>query len=620
MDSRRNSRQEKDLLLNTCKAATDLVCNRKRVAAKEGSLVPESPPFGAPAGPTAAARSFVLIVRPRSGPPRRVALDGEPVTIGRAAIATIVLADPTVSGVHARIDPAGGGHEIFDCSSRNGTRVNRVPIDRRPLSPGDVIEIGGASLTYAEAGSPLDALDPRPPAPGAPLRTLLEDDTSTVKVAPEDFEIDFAEPKTAALDNPEEAQAQRQLVALYRAAKLLTPVRGGSPVELRFVDLARSLVGANRVGLFRVHPSATPEIMAGSCGEGVPSFEAAPPSAALLREAQRNYRALVFCAPRAGGDVGPASKAALPSSAIAVPIPLSGDPLLVAYADAFGNWPPFEAEDLRVFGIVARHASACIENQRARAALVAANENLERRVEARTREVVESAKLAAVGTLASGIAHEFNNLLYVILGNAEIAARTPGLSADGRERIETILEVARRSRDIVADLLTFAHRREPRREKLRVAEVVDSGLRLMKQEFARAKVALAVSLGEVPDVLGDAGQLTLAVVNLLKNAKDAIVRKGGGAVSVRLSFRTGRDDRDARVVIEVQDDGIGMAPEVRARLFEPFFTTKQPGEGTGLGLSITWGIIENHGGTIEVESEAGAGATFRVVLPAAPRV
>ncbi len=590
-------------------------------------------------------------------------------TIGRAATADVVLSDPTVSSIHARLQPLpkGSGWRIVDCHSRNGTLVNKRSVTERDLAIGDRIQIGAAVLVYTTPEGALET-PPEPPgpdpqslapgpapdpgnvtlsapragAPGAPLGettrmiiaaadpslrpapigTLLDDDTETITVAPDDFDIDFLDPSRAPAERASEASLERRLVALYRAAKTLTPLSDRTPVEPRFVKLVSSILGVVRAAVLRVRDDRCAEaghleIVAAVVRPGGPAFADVPPQLKTVRESRRIGRALLFSRPAGRPDLKGG-----PSGAVVVPFQLDPDERLIAYADIFEPWPSLGADDLRLLGILARHAAACISNHRLRDGLVLRNGDLERRVEERSRALVEQSKLAAVGTLAAGIAHEFNNVLAVIMGNAELALELKADAAETQSSLLQIMEAAKRSKEIVQHVLTFARRREPRREPVNLVEVVEATLRLLATDLARAGARIRRSFAALPPVDGEPGQIALAVLQLVKNARDAIAAKpGGGELHISLSRRIpsgpagGAAPGRVHAVLDVRDTGTGMPASVRERLFEPFFTTKPPGEATGLGLATAYGIVKNHGGTIEVTSAAGEGSTFRILLP-----
>jgi two-component system, NtrC family, sensor kinase len=225
--------------------------------------------------------------------------------------------------------------------------------------------------------------------------------------------------------------------------------------------------------------------------------------------------------------------------------------------------------------------------------------------------LMESDRLAAVGELVAGVAHEVNNPLSSISAFAQLLLRDGGLTPSQRESIEVIRSETQRASDVVKDLLAFSRRSEASREPLDLNSLLSRTLRLRGYQLTSNKVELETDLApELPAVMGDARQLQQVFINLVTNAIQAMAPLGGGTLSV-----TTRDEQ-ARVVVEMRDTGPGMSESVRAHIFEPFFTTKGEGEGTGLGLSVSYGIVTAHGGIIEVTNTSTAGTTFQVALPA----
>jgi nitrogen-specific signal transduction histidine kinase/CheY-like chemotaxis protein len=236
------------------------------------------------------------------------------------------------------------------------------------------------------------------------------------------------------------------------------------------------------------------------------------------------------------------------------------------------------------------------------------------------RHAEAAARLAGIGTLAAGVAHEINNPLAYVLANLawlreELGKEQALPPAELRKVVEEAHDGAARVRDIVQSLRLFA-RPDETVGPVDVGAAARSAITLARNEI-RHRAALVSRLPDVPPVLGNENRLAQVFLNLLTNAAQAIPAGHADRNEIRIEIRPGGD---RTVVAEVSDTGGGIPDEARAHLFEPFFTTKAVGAGMGLGLFVCHGIVAGMGGRIEVESRAGAGATFRLVLPAAPEV
>ncbi|WNG43716.1 PAS domain-containing protein [Archangium minus] len=227
-------------------------------------------------------------------------------------------------------------------------------------------------------------------------------------------------------------------------------------------------------------------------------------------------------------------------------------------------------------------------------------------------------RMVAVGTMASGIAHEINNPMAYVSANLSFLREQ--LSQEDvteldlvelREVVAEAIEGAGRVRSIVEDLKGFTRSDEKRLGPVELPQVIDSAQRLVRHQL-QTRARLVHALEPVPPVFGNAARLGQVLVNLLVNAVQSFSVRDPERNLIRISSRT---NGAAQVVVEVEDNGRGMEPEVLKRLFSPFFTTKPVGEGTGLGLAISHAIIESMGGQIEVRSTPGRGSTFRLVLP-----
>ncbi|HMC19506.1 MAG TPA: ATP-binding protein [Gemmatimonadales bacterium] len=228
--------------------------------------------------------------------------------------------------------------------------------------------------------------------------------------------------------------------------------------------------------------------------------------------------------------------------------------------------------------------------------------------------LIQSEKLAAVGQLVSGVAHELNNPLTSIAGLSEFLLEQKELGAKDRGHLRVIHEQADRAGRIVRNLLTFARKGPAEQAPVDLNDVIQRTLLLMSYDLTLKDIAVEKDLGTVPPVLGDRHALQQVLLNLLNNAAQAVAENPPDRPGV-IRIATWFDDR---VRMRVADSGRGITDDALPHLFTPFFTTKEPGQGTGLGLSITYSIVEAHGGRIAVERPAEGGAAFLVDLPPAP--
>ncbi|HEX6107103.1 MAG TPA: ATP-binding protein [Gemmatimonadales bacterium] len=238
-------------------------------------------------------------------------------------------------------------------------------------------------------------------------------------------------------------------------------------------------------------------------------------------------------------------------------------------------------------------------------------------------QLSQSQRLESVGRLAGGVAHDVNNILTAILGNAELLAPALSAGSEEQEELEEIVRSSLRARDLVQQLLAFARKQVLAPRVLDLNRSVRNSERLLRRVL-RADITLRLQLTEpLWPVLADPAQVEQVLVNLAVNARDAMPTGGTLTIetaNVELDPGFALEHHDAvepgpHVMLAVRDTGVGMPPDVLAHAFEPFYTTKPQGAGTGLGLSTTYGIVKQSGGHIYAESEVGAGSTFRVYFP-----
>ncbi|MFC1521522.1 sensor histidine kinase [Elusimicrobiota bacterium] len=233
------------------------------------------------------------------------------------------------------------------------------------------------------------------------------------------------------------------------------------------------------------------------------------------------------------------------------------------------------------------------------------------RLEETQSQLIQSEKLAAIGELAAGVAHELNNPMTGILGFAQILLQGKNLNAQQKEDLESICSQSERCSQIIRNLLQFSRRREPQREAVNPISMLEAAIKLVRYEFSTSGVEITCNFPNSvpPPVYADPSQLQQVILNMLTNAKQAMEDKKPGKLSIQAGYT------DEKVDLKFTDNGSGISANNLPRIFDPFFTTKPVGKGTGLGLSISYGIIEHHGGTINVDTEEGKGTTFTIELP-----
>ncbi len=236
----------------------------------------------------------------------------------------------------------------------------------------------------------------------------------------------------------------------------------------------------------------------------------------------------------------------------------------------------------------------------------------------------QAQKMEAVGTLAGGIAHEFNNILGIILGNVELAEGDIPEWNPAKYKLDEIKAASLRARGVVRQLLTFSRKGEENQKPLDLTLVVKEAIR-----FLRASIPTSIEIRQnIADrchtIIADATQIHQVILNLSTNAAHAMEETGGILEFFLQNFTLEKvDQRFAAklspgeyLLLEVSDNGAGISAEIIDRIFDPYFTTKEVGKGTGMGLSVVHGIVEAHGGSIQVESEPGSGTTFKILFPA----
>ena len=232
---------------------------------------------------------------------------------------------------------------------------------------------------------------------------------------------------------------------------------------------------------------------------------------------------------------------------------------------------------------------------------------IERELQKTQQALLQSEKLAAMGRLTSQIAHELNNPIYGIMNTLELLKTEIPPESKRRKILELALSETQRLAEMLRNMLSFSKPEEEKRRPVKMNELIGGILLVMEKQMRESNIKVETSFDdEIPEVMASTNQMRQVMLNILKNAKEAMPK--GGTLTVRTS------KEDKHVLIHVQDTGVGIPEEIRDKIFEAFFTTKQKVKGVGLGLSVCYGIIKDHGGEIKVESEEGKGTTFTIRL------
>ena len=313
------------------------------------------------------------------------------------------------------------------------------------------------------------------------------------------------------------------------------------------------------------------------------------------------------------------------AAVVAVPMLWQGEVTGVIDLIRFRHYTPFSRSDLELLTLLANHAAIATENVRLRDGLrreLGERKKVEKESLDLQRRMLAAQKLEGLGLLAGGVAHDFNNMLAVILGSAEMLKTGQLSESESRAYLAEIIEAAGRSRDMTRKLLAIGRRQPLEMKPLNLNEVI-LGAEGILRRTVRESIALDLRLAVSPPlIMADAGQIEQVILNLAANAQDAMPQ--GGRLSIETSVvqideasakNKGDLTQGRHVRLAVADTGVGMGKDTLERVFEPFFTTKPEGSGTGLGLSTVYGIVKQHGGSIDVQSETAQGTYFAIYFP-----
>jgi signal transduction histidine kinase len=514
-------------------------------------------------------------------------LKPRPYSIGRARHNDIALNEPSISKLHAHIDYQGGHFYVEDAGSMHGVYVNATKIRRSELVPGAQIQLGNVTLKFSPLGSE-SATGGMAKLPWVEQQQLLLQLVQTLNA-------------TLVL-SPVLEQVTDAIMHITGAERGFLLLADNSPAASRYPTVAglRLRVVRGRADAANGHGISGPIVRrALETGEVISTLRSRADVAALAPPARpdedtrpvQTIVCLPLRSPRAGADGAGGFPRALG----------------VLYVDNSGSAAPFSEDALRAAEALARHAALAIEN----AQLFEREQHTIEELQSAQKQLLQSEKLATIGQMAAGIAHELNTPLTYIMGNLELL-ELQELTAAQREMLSSIARGAERIRTLAQRLLAFSRPAREEMAPLSVNDVVERTLELCQYQIASGRVSLEKTLEpDLPRVLGVSNQLEMALINLVVNAVHAMGEKGG---SLSVGTRRRGDD----VEIWVKDEGPGIPDKVRTSLFEPFVTTKPEGKGTGLGLSTVLMVVERHNGHVDFDSEQSRGTTFRITLPPVP--
>jgi signal transduction histidine kinase len=516
-------------------------------------------------------------------------LKPRPYAIGRARHNDIAVNEPSISKLHARIDYQGGRFFVEDAGSMHGVYVNATKIRRVELVPGAQIQLGNVTLKFSPLGSESStgAMAKLPWVEQQQLLLqLVQTLNATLVLRP------VLEQVTDAIMHITGAERGFLLLSDNSAAASRYPVVAG--LRLRVVRGradARAQNGHGISGPIVRRALETGEVISTLRSRGEVVSVPAPARPDEDTHPVQTIVCLPLRSPRSGADGAGAFPRAIG----------------VLYVDNAGSAEPFSDDALRAAEALARHAALAIEN----AQLFEREQHTIEELQKAQKQLLQSEKLATIGQMAAGIAHELNTPLTYIMGNLELL-ELQDLSAAQREMLSSIARGSERIRLLAQRLLAFSRPAREEMAPLSVNDVVERTLELCQYQIANGRVSLAKALApDLPRVLGTSNQLEMALINLVVNAVHAMGEKGG---TLSLATRRRGDD----VELSVADEGPGIPDKVRSSLFEPFVTTKPEGKGTGLGLSTVLMVVERHNGRVDFDTDEGRGTTFRITLPPAP--
>ena len=564
-------------------------------------------------------KMFKLLIKTGEKKGKSYLIGDKVVLIGRDSSSTITLPDKRVSRRHASISPRGAEFLIEDLGSVNGTMVNNRPVRRQTLKPGDEIRIGStrlefAILTHEEDPSEGTKDDSRMVLPTSD-RDLAERSTVELTLPPSKLESLIVLPDQAELSVLQEAYLR--LAVMYRLINDLVTVTDLGELMDRTAEMVLEIIKADRAMIMLVDEQSG-ELLPRSARtrQGLTAACDISFSKTISRRVFETGQS-ILTSDATKDDRFLASKSIVLHSirsTLCVPIKTKEGILGIIHVDTVTKVLGFSKEDLELLAAMGHQIGIAVENAKLVTELKKANVELKDQ----QAKLIEAEKLALLGKIAGGVAHEINNPIMSVLGftgmvckRLQEAVPAPEKANECIRYLNIVQEEAQRCIQIVESISQFYRRKQSSMAPIRVEKVIEAALSIAMLYMNKGRIEIVTRLSpDLPPVLANKGLLQQVLVNILLNARDAMEK--GGVLSVSTGF-----ENPPWVTIRISDTGHGIKPEDIERIFTPLFTTKGEGKGTGLGLSISQDIIKSHNGAIEVESVPGKGTSFIVRLPSA---
>lgn len=539
----------------------------------------------------------------------------QPVTIGRDPSNTVVLPDASISRVHARIVPREKHYLIEDLGSVNGTFVNRKRVASTELEIGDRIRVGQTSLHFLHLRAPEATSNGEETSSAAAqiLPERPEDQALTIRIALPLQDTSLSSPDQSSLSDLNKAYDRLSL--LYHLIQDLVTIVDFPEVLNKTLQKVIDLVKGDRALIIMLDEETGDFVPYMSRNrEGLSNQGEISISRAICREVLHSGQSLLTSDAMEDRRFQGSESVVVQRIRTAMSAPIKGKEKLLGmiHVDSIGRLTTFSREDLELLTAIGCQAGIAIEN----AMLFDETRKAHRELQERQSQLLEAEKLAALGKIAGGVVHEVINPMTVIMGftgmvtkKLEQARLDPESVNECLQRLKSVEEEAKRVLEIVENISQFYRRRKSVRTLTDIHGEIEAALKIAEYRRSSGIEIVKEFTPFLPAVMADRSQLQAVFLNLINNAMDAVETLG------TITITTMGGDKGS-VKIRIADTGCGIDPAIKDKVFTPLFTTKEEGKGTGLGLSITHDIIENHGGSIDVESSPGKGAAFTVMLPA----